>query len=295
MRVQRIALRAASLRIRRSISGSCLQLKSEADVGRTHYHPPMWNAPALLIALACILLTPGCLCGSSCFDFLSNVAVEALVLGVDEPVEGIDLGAAAGVTVFLAEAESLSSFEANLLDDADRVWVQTETMAAVDLIALGDGLYEATSDESEGLTYSVGATYSIRVSDGGETFLVSGEAPPPPVLTGVPAPGTHAAGSALSFDLSDQNFDNYLAVVADEDGNLVYDNRPETSGDYIDWIRGTDVGVVTIPGQAFPSPGTAYVLGLAGVRKGDDFDGFNPLVSNLALGSLAVEAIVTAP
>ncbi len=252
-------------------------------------------SPALAVAALAVLTAPGCICGNSCFDIFSNVAVEGLVLGVDEPIEGIDLGAAAGATAFLAEAESLSSFEANLLDDADRVWVETETTSAVNLEAVGDGLYEVTSDTVPGFAYSVGATYTIAVQDGGQSFSVSGVAPPPPTLTGVPAAGTHPAGGGLTFDLSGQNFDNHLAVVADQDGNLTYDNRPDTAGDYIDWIGGDDVSTITIPGSAFPSAGTAYVLGVAGIRKGDDFDGFNPLVSNLAVGSLAVEAVATAP
>ncbi len=255
----------------------------------------MPKPPALLLAAAAVVTAPGCICGNSCFDIFSNVAVEGLVLGVDEPVEGIDLGAAAGATAFLAEAESLRDFESNLLDDADRVWVQTETTSAVNLSALGDGLYEVTTDTAPGFAYSVGATYSIHVQDGGQSFSVAGVAPPPPTLAGVPGPGTHAAGAALTFDLSGQNFDNYLAVVADQDGNLTYDNRPDTAGDYIDWIGGDDVGTITVPGTAFPAAGTAYVLGVAGIRKGDDFDGFNPLVSNLAIGSLAVEAVATAP
>jgi hypothetical protein len=39
------------------------------------------------------------------------------------------------------------------------------------------------------------------------------------------------------------------------------------------------------------------VLGLAGVVKAPDadFEGFNPLVSNFALGSLAVATVTTAP
>ena len=254
-------------------------------------HQPL----VLALAASALLVGPGCICGSSCFDVFSNVAVEALILGVDEPIEGVDLGAAAGATAFLAEAESLTSFESNLLDDADRVWVQTTTMAAVDLSPMGSGLYEATSDDAPALQYAEGAVYVLSVTDGGESFEVSGSAPPPPSLSGVPDVGTHTAGAALSFDLSGQGYDNYLAVVADDDGNLTYDNRPVSAGDYIDWIGGSDVSVVTIPGEAFPTARTAYVLGIAGIRRADDFDGFNPLVSNLALGSLAVEAIGTAP
>jgi hypothetical protein len=251
--------------------------------------------PTVVLAAAAILTSPGCLCGNSCFDIFSNVAVEGLILGVDEPVEGIDLGAAAGATTFLAQAESLSNFESNLLDDADRVWVETTTTSAIDLVAVGDGLYEVTTDTAPSFAYSVGATYSIHVQDGGQNYSVSGVAPAAPSLAGVPALGTHPSGSPLSFDLSGQNYDNYLAVVADEGGNLTYDNRPDTAGDYIDWIGGTDVGTITIPGTAFPESGAAYVIGVAGIRKGDDFDGFNPLISNLAVGSLAVEAVGTAP
>jgi hypothetical protein len=94
-----------------------------------------------------------------------------------------------------------------------------------------------------------------------------------------------------------QQFDNYLAVVATENGDITYSNEPQTAGEYLEWIGGGDVVTnITIPASAFPDPGAGYVIGVAGIRRASDsaFDNFNPLVSNLAMGSLSVSALVTA-
>jgi hypothetical protein len=247
-----------------------------------------------LVLLGLLPALPGC----NITSYFSTVASEALLLGVADPVEGVDLGAAATATTFLAKAQSLDSVAANVFDDADRVWIEGGGGEA-ELPNQGDGLYLATSEDDADLVYADGSRYTLHVQNGGKSYSVGGEAPPPPQLDGVPAPpATHAAGTQLVVDLSGQGFDNFVGVVADSDGNLTWDSRPEDAGGYVDWIRDSgEVTTVTVPGSAFPDPGQPYVLGLAGVVKAPDadFEGFNPLVSNFALGSLAVATVTTAP
>ena len=112
-------------------------------------------------------------------------------------------------------------------------------------------------------------------------------APPPPTLSGIPdaeAGLTHAANTALEVSLG-QQYDNYLAMVVNADGEITYSNEPDGASAYLEWNGGSDVfTTITIPGTAFPAGSTAYVVGVAGVRRAPDsaFDNFNPFVSNLA-------------
>lgn len=249
----------------------------------------------LVPALSFLLSGAGC---SNFLDYFSPVVSQGLVLGVDDPVVGVDLGAEFVASTFLARAESLAEIEENLYDDAERVEVVSGSTTA-ELLSQGQGLYLVDSDSVGALQYTEGATYTLRVVDEGKTRTVGMAAPGAPTLSGLPVPpATHPAGAALSVDLTGQGYDNSLAAVVDEQGNLVWDNRPEGVGEYLDWIgSGGEVGVVQIPGEAFPNPGTAYVLGIAGIVKAPDaaFDNFNPLLSNFAIGTMAVAPIVTAP
>lgn len=245
--------------------------------------------------LLTVVLLPAC---SNFLDYFSPVVSQGLVLGVDDPALGADLGAGLVASTFLARASSLAEIEDNLYDDAELVEVEVGGVSA-DLVSQGDGLYLIDSDAVASLAYVEGASCGLRIVDDGKERTVSMEAPPAPSLSGLPAPpATHAAGAALTVDLSGQGFQNTLAAVADADGNLVWDNRPASVGEYLDWIGGGgEVTTVQIPGVAFPQAGTAYVLGIAGLRKAPDaaFDNLNPLLSNFAVGTMAVAPIVTAP
>jgi len=230
-------------------------------------------------------------------DYFSVMATQAMFLGVEEPPAEVDveLGAAATATAFVAEARSLDSFSANLVNDAQ------VSIDGVLMEAAGGGTYEVDSSVAE-IDYSVGDTYILTIVEGGANTVWI-QAPPAPNLVGAPDPQTPiAAGSGFTVDLTGQGFENYIILVgtADAGGDveLTYDSRPQSADDYIDWIRARDeVGQVPIPGEAFPDPATPYVLGVAGIVRAPDssFDGLNPLVSNFASGSVATAAVTTAP
>jgi len=253
------------------------------------------------LALLVILCT-GC---SRIDDYFSTVAAEALFLGVDDPAAAAavgldpDLAAGATATVFLARARSLDSISANLFSDADSVSIADGT-TSVDLASAGDGLYSVDSISNAELAYVIGRSYALEVYEDGRLYSAEMLAPPPPSLSGIPdaaAGQNHPANSALDVSLG-QQFDNYLALVIDESGNITYSNQPQTASDYLSWIGGSDAFTsVTIPASAFPTAGAGYVVGIAGIRRASDsaFDNFNPLVSNLAMGSLAVSPLITAP
>ena len=89
-----------------------------------------------------------------------------------------------------------------------------------------------------------------------------------------------------------------LAVVVDANGSVTYDNRPQNVGEYADWITGSaGSDVITLPASAFPSPEVEYLVGIAGVERAEDgeYNGFNPLVSNLAIGAFATWPLLTSP
>ena len=231
-------------------------------------------------------------------DYFSVMATQAMFLGIEEPPAEVDfeLGAAATAQAFVAEARSLDSFSANLVNDAQ------VSIDGVLMESGGSGTYEVDSSTADSLDYSVGDTYTLTIVQGG-AHTVWIQAPPAPDLVGAPAPqDLHPAGQGVTIDLTGQGFENYIILVgtADASGNtsLTWDSRPQTADDYIDWIRARDeVGQIPIPGEAFPDPATPYVLGIAGIVRAPDssFDELNPLVSTFASGSVATTLVTTAP
>ncbi len=258
--------------------------------------------PALLVFLSAGMLTSGC---SEIDDYFSTVVAEALFVGVDNPAAaealglGPELAVGATATAFLARARSLDSVAENLFSDADSVSI-SDGITSVGLPSSGNGLYTVTSADNSDLAYVIGRSYALEVYDDGRLYSAEMLAPPPPTLSGIPdaeADLTHAANTALEVSLG-QQYDNYLAVVVNDGGEITYSNEPEGASAYLDWIGGSDVFTsITIPGTAFPAAGAVYVIGVAGVRRAPDsaFDNFNPFVSNLAMGSVAVAPLVTAP
>jgi len=256
----------------------------------------------LLFVLPLAIPLSGC---SEIDDYFSTVAAEALFLGLDDPAAAEALGLSAelatgaSATAFLARARSLSSVSENLFSDADSVSM-ADGVSSVELPSRGNGLYSVDSSEAPELAYVIGRSYALEVYEDGRLYSAEMLAPPPPSLAGLPdaeAGATHTSQTALDLSMG-QQFDNYLAVVVDETGTITYSNEPQTAAEYLEWIGGSDVfNNITIPASAFPAPSSGYVVGVAGIRRASDsaFDNFNPLVSNLAMGSLAVSAVITAP
>lgn len=251
-----------------------------------------------LLAFASLALV-GC---DNFADYFSTTAAEAMLIGVDELPGGIEIGAPAESTVFVAQARSLTRFAANLVDDADSVSLEVGS-DSFELSNQDTGVYAVTTLDDPSFEYVPGATYELVIEEGGKVRRASVEAPESPDLGDPEEPVSHSAGDPLEFDLSDQGFDNYVAVVArvavDGELTLTFDSRPTTAQDYIDWIGpgGSDVGVIAIPGSAFPDDAASYVVGIAGMRKAPQsvFERLNPAISNLVAGSLAGRPVVTVP
>ena len=235
-------------------------------------------------------------------DYFSPAATQAILIGVDELPDGIELGAAAEASVFVARAQSLSSFSANLVGSAERVTLSSD-LGSFDLNNLGNGGYELSSLEDAAFEYVPETTWTLTVVEGGKTRTTSVRAPGPPQLGDPSEIVEHSAGVSIDFDLSGQGFDNYVAavgqVLASGDFVLTYDSRPTSAQDYVDWLKpgSGDIGQVTLPGSAFPDPMASYVVGIAGIRKAlpESFRRLNPAISNLAAGAMAGRVVVTGP
>jgi len=238
-------------------------------------------------------------------DYFATTASEVLFLGIsdDETLDVLEelgitegaMGIRAAATAFLAQATSLESVADNLIDDADRVLLH-DGSRGVNLDSQGNGLYFITSEDDPELSYVPGTTYTFQAVKDGRSHSVSMLAPGVPALSGIPQGGeTHATGQSLQVNLGGQ-FDNAIVIVVDEDGQLTYDNRPSTASEYVDWIRDESMQTsVTIPGSAFAQHNALYVIGIAGIREALDssYENLNPLVSKLAMGSVAVQGLIT--
>lgn len=247
-----------------------------------------------------LVLSVGVSACANFVDYFSPATAQALLIGVDELPQGLELGAAAEATVFVARARSLSSFSANLIDDANSITLSSEG-GTFSLGNQGNGAYELSTADDNSFDYIPGEAWTLEIQEGGKTRVAGLVAPPSPALGDPDEVLEHQANTALQFDLSGQGFDHYVAAVGqislDGDFALTYDSRPTSAQDYIDWIKpgGNDPGVITIPASAFPEPASTYVVGVAGMREAApiSFKRLNPAISNFAAGSMSGRLVVT--
>ena len=109
--------------------------------------------------------------------------------------------------------------------------------------------------------------------------------------------GQHYKPDVVSVDLTGQDYDGAFVVVVDQDGNIVWDNRPEDIRGVYELTRGEPAGEVAIPAEAFPQVG-AYLVGVAGIRTTtgrEDLEGMNTVLSTMMAGQLKFEPLVVAP
>ena len=212
-----------------------------------------------------------------------------------------ELGSDAAALAVLARPISATDLQQNLVRDADRVWIDiglSESAVEVDLVH-DDGKYEAESDEQLELTYTPGASYRINAELDDELRTLEMTAPLAPVLFGVPEPGQHPAGQSITVELVDQAFDGLQWVVLDVDGEPTAEGRPDGTGETLDWLIEDEPPAMTIeiPGDAFPTPQSAYTIGVFGMVRAprDAFDGFGATYSTFGMGAFTTEPVLTAP
>jgi len=224
-------------------------------------------------------------------DLTNPLVTQALVLGVAPPEQASDAdlpdeySEGAGATVFLADAADVADLENAPISGAD------VSLRGTAVSETGPGAYALQPGE---LSYEAGSTWTLTVGLGGDTATADIVLPPGADFT---VPETHTANQGITVDLTGQEFDGAFVVVVDEEGSVVYDNRPEDIRGLYDLTRGEPATTVDVPGQAFPEPG-AYLVGVAGIRTTTgraDLEGMNTVLSTMMAGQLVFEPVVVAP
>ncbi|MED5372669.1 MAG: hypothetical protein VX899_16755 [Myxococcota bacterium] len=232
-------------------------------------------------------------------DGLTNpLVVQGIVLGVAEPesdqidLSGTDFAQGTAVTIFAADAASVSEIENAPVTGADASF-KIGQQAAVTLEAgAAPGAYKAVGD---GLEYVAGALgeLSFAVGDG-----ASGAQVTLPPAVDVLLPPQHD-GSDLTVDLSEQSYDQVLVVVFDlSTQEITYSNEPKDIAELYEYSTAEGAGdSVVIPGaEAFPGE-SIYAVGIAGMVKGDSssFSSMNTALSSLQAGQLVFQPVSTMP
>ncbi|WP_171437627.1 hypothetical protein [Corallococcus exercitus] len=178
------------------------------------------------------------------------------------------------------------------------VTLRAGSAAAVPLNGQGGGSYGVTSDSTDDLTYTSGATYSFFAEQAGTKYEARVEDSP----TKEAIPAFHPAegfvrinaNTAFEFDrpAPPPNQDRTLGFVTvvplganGEKGQATYSNVPTTPVEFLQ-LAATPATFrearVTIPATAFPNPKQTYLVIFQAVRMG------GPESDNLFLGSVVL-------
>jgi hypothetical protein len=213
------------------------------------------------------------------YDEYVPVAVEFLILEIDNPVGGeidFDEQYADGrveVRCYLSEATTLEQVGQTPAEGAT-VLLQGTNMGMRELIDRGGGLYGLDNQEDPDLRYGGHLTYDLTIHYAGKERLATIDLPEGPW---VQVPDSHSAGAPMTLDLDPPDFDNAFSVVIGPDGQVTHTDQPPDLASLVPFLSVTDVGSIEIPASAFPT-GAAHVAVAAGgvrVTRGEE------LVKNL--------------
>lgn len=249
-----------------------------------------------LSILALVIPLAGCEAIKDTYEGLTNPLIaEGMILGVEAPesdeidLESTGYSEGTGLTLFLADAESVTDIENAPVEGADVVLTGNTTVEATEI---GGGGYAVTP--SEDLVYEAGETWSVKATVGREEGTAHVRLPPAPNAT---IAEQHTQGEPVTLNLSGQGFTGALVVVVDvQTGDVTYSTQPEGIRDFYNLTRGDDeVGDITVPGTAFPGE-SVYALGVTGLTHttSEDFDGMNTALSGVLAGKMRFFPVITA-
>lgn len=226
----------------------------------------------------------------------SPVVAQVQIVGVEVPTDPTieaalaaspDLSVGTTASVFLADAEAA-------LVDMEQAGLPGGAVAVEGVAAVDDGTGSYTVDA--GLTYLSGATWTVAATAPGEE---PGSAPvslPGPISAVVPE--LHTANQPLDLDLTGQPFDSAVVVVLDGAGVLLHSTEPTTADELLDLTQDpAPLGVVTLPGTAFPVAASPYVVGVVGFEHADPlgFVELNQEFSSALAGTMVLHGLATVP
>lgn len=223
-------------------------------------------------------------------DLTNPLVTQALVLGVTLPDDAPDVdlppeyGEGAGATVFLADAASVADLENAPITGA------SITLDGTAVTEIGEGGYGLQPGEK---AYVQDGTWDLNVEIGGDLATAAIDLPPAPQTD---LPESHQPNTALTVNITGQ-FDGAFVVVLDDEGEVVYDNRPADIKGLYDLTRGEAPTEVVIGAEAFPEVGV-YLVGVAGIRTTtgrEDLEGMNTLLSTMMAGQMVMEPVAVAP
>jgi hypothetical protein len=223
---------------------------------------------------------------------------QGFLLGIESPqqpelqplVESGVLEPGTGMTLFLADAASADQIEESLVSGAI---VAVDTPAGrVSAVESEQGVYTIDPVTGE-LAYEDGERWTILL-DVGDAEIRGMHIDLPPAAE-VDLPTFHDAGAPIELDLTGQGFHSTLLVVTDvTTGNTTYTSEPESAEELYELTaQSVEVGVVTVPGSAFPGAGT-YALGIAGMQHDTDEDlvGLNTILSRGMAGKMRIFPVI---
>lgn len=218
----------------------------------------------------------------------STIIVSGLLIASPEvQYPGLfDVKAEVVATSWVGERESgTSTEEPDPISGAD---VDVSGPAQIQLEEIDSGIYSKTSLEDAALTYQEGATYTFDATVPGQNEAFGGTGVAPPRLqagdlTFEPALGvhpmiaqlkTHAQNTALRVDWGEQ-FGRYAYVTvfraersAPDRPQQIFDTRPKTAKEVLDFVVGDPPATVDIPAEIFDRDGL-YAVVLVAANKGN--------------------------
>jgi len=232
---------------------------------------------------------------------LDPVVVEGIVLGVEAPdnaqldglLAGSDFEAGTSATVFMADAKEVQEIENAPISGAD------VTLNEVAVPEVEPGIY-LMPPAGAALPYASGDTWDLRIvrTSGDSTGTsIAAVFLPEPADFSVEIPQQHANNTAIPLDFTGLGFDAVLIVVIDDGGNVTYSNEPSGIKELYDFTHGTaELGVITIPPEAFPADGL-YAVGVAGMVNTDavDLEEMNTGLSAILSGMMRMYPVSTIP
>lgn len=252
-----------------------------------------------------VLLSSGCvLLGEEIVDITEEIegltnplVVQSAFLGVAEPDTGDDIDLSgtefekgSAITVFLADAASLDEMEEAPVEGAT-VTLRVGDTPVYELMEGDSGKYDLNGED--GLEYTATADTLLKIDVSGSLSELSTVLPPPPDLDLDPLGTTM---QELPINIAGSNYDQVLAVVIDDAGEVTWSNQPEDIRAWYEFANEDNGGSFTVPGSAFPKDG-AYLVGVAGLVRADDstFDNMNTALSSMLAGQILFQPYVTAP